>query len=94
MDSIKTFFAFRDGEISETAKYDWDMSVASTVETIKCFLSALIKKHRLSGRILIEIEEDIHFVDYDVSPKEYEARLRDELCKRCYVFERIIEPKL
>ena len=88
MDDIKTFFAFQDGEIAESAKYDWDMSIASTVETIKCFLAALIEKHRLSGKVLIEIKDGFHFVDYDVTPKQYEQQLKQELSKRCFVFER------
>jgi hypothetical protein len=88
MNDIKTFFAFRDGEIAGPEKYDWDMSIAATVETIKCFLAALIEKYRLSGKVLIEIKDGFHFVDYDVMPKEYEQQLKQELNKRCFVFER------
>jgi hypothetical protein len=90
MDNIKTFFSFSEGEISDPSKYDWDKSIGGTVETIKCFLALLIQKHNLSGKVLIEFEDDIYFVDYDITPKHYEHELRLELSKRCYVFERIV----
>jgi hypothetical protein len=93
MDNIKTFFSFSDGEITEASRYDWDKSIRGTVETIKCFLASLIEKHKLSGKVLIEFEDDIYFVDYDVSPKQYEHDLRLELSKRCYVFERTVSDK-
>jgi len=88
MDNIRTFFSFQNGQMAEQARYDWDHSVASTVETIKCYLSDLIEKHKLSGRVLIEIKDGIHFVDYEVIPKQYEQQLKQELDKNCFVFER------
>jgi hypothetical protein len=95
MENIKTFFSFSDGEISDATKYDWDRSIGGTVETIKCFLSSMIGQYKLSGKILIEFCEDIYFIDYEVTPKQYEHELRHELSKRCHVFERLLtgEPK-
>jgi hypothetical protein len=93
MDNIKTFFSFSEGEISSASKQDWDRSIGGTVETIKCFLASLIEKYKLSGKVLIEFEDDVYFVDYDVSPKQYEHHLRLELGKRCYVFERTAADK-
>jgi len=88
MDDIRTFFSFQNGEIAEQARYDCDNQVASTVETIKCFLSELIEKHQLSGKVFIEVKDGIHFVDYEVVPKQYEQLLKQELDKKCFVFER------
>jgi hypothetical protein len=48
----------------------------------------LIATYKLSGRVFIEIKDGVHFVDYEVVPKQYEQLLKQELSKRCFVFER------
>ncbi len=88
MDNIKTFFSFQDGQIAEQAIYDCGNPVASAVENIKCFLSDLIEKYKLSGKVFIEIKEGIHFVDYEVVPKQYEQLLKQELNKKSFVFDK------
>jgi hypothetical protein len=88
MNDIKTFFAFRDGEIIQPVNDDCDLLTATTVERIKCFLSPLIEKHKLSGQVFVETKDGIHFVDYDVTPKQYEQQLKQELNKNSFVFER------
>ncbi|HXB42657.1 MAG TPA: hypothetical protein VNV85_01300 [Puia sp.] len=55
MNTIEACFEFSDDAVSATSKYYWDMSILAKVETIKCFLAALIQKHWLSGKITVKI---------------------------------------
>ena len=96
MDNFKTFFSFEDGNLINQPRKDWEISLVASAAEIKVFLSELVEKHTLSGRIFIEIKNGLYFVDFDLIPREFEQILRTELKKKFFVFEQseLMERKL
>jgi hypothetical protein len=83
MNNIKTYLNFRNGEIFETGKYDWDISEKeTTIEKVKFFLAAFIFQNKLSGNVCIEIKNRKLYIDCNVKPKKYEKQLNRKLSAR------------
>ncbi len=79
MTNPKTSFHFENGKISEIEKSDTDAASAAVIHQVKFALSPIIVRKKLSGKISVEMTDGKMHVDYDVTPKEYEDILQQEL---------------
>ena len=90
MKSIKTYFVFESGKITEIGKYQPEVSAnAAATERMKFFLRHFIRTNKLSGMITIESKAGKFYLGYDVKPKKYLRLLKTELNKRFYIIESI-----
>ena len=89
MKIIRTFLEFGNGKILNTGKYELGVSVgATTIESLKFFLSCWIPANKLSGTIYIGSAGEKICLKYgDVNPKKYVKPLIAKLKGKFHIRE-------